>query len=121
MNLLNQYRIKRINMKLIRVQRKRTKGFKLPENTVCVTRGTKFGNPFKVGDPLIPTNKEAVSLYKNWLNLQQVYYNIMADKYFEPPTEADIVKALRGKNLACYCGLDEFCHADILLKIANEY
>lgn len=33
----------------IRVQRKRIQGFKLPENTVCVTRDTKFGNPFKVG------------------------------------------------------------------------
>ncbi len=33
---------------MIRVQRKRTKGYKLPDNTKCVNRGTKWGNPFKV-------------------------------------------------------------------------
>jgi len=29
-----------------RIQRKRTKGFRLPPNTVCVDRSTKLGNPF---------------------------------------------------------------------------
>ena len=32
-----------------RIQRKRVKGFTLPPNTVCITRGTDFGNPFGVG------------------------------------------------------------------------
>ena len=27
---------------------------------------------------------------------------------------------LRGRNLACACGLDERCHADTLLEIANR-
>src|SRR5690606_12066752 len=36
-------------MKPIRVQRKRTKGWIMPENTVSVTRPGKWGNPFKVG------------------------------------------------------------------------
>ena len=27
---------------------------------------------------------------------------------------------LRGKNLACWCPFDQPCHADVLLKIANE-
>ncbi|WP_269076435.1 DUF4326 domain-containing protein [Sphingobium cupriresistens] len=26
---------------------------------------------------------------------------------------------LRGKNLACWCPLDQPCHADVLLEIAN--
>ena len=29
-----------------RIQRKRTKGWRLPPNTVCVTRPGKWGNPF---------------------------------------------------------------------------
>ena len=33
----------------VRIQRKRTKGFRLPENTVCVSRPSKWGNPFIVG------------------------------------------------------------------------
>ena len=27
---------------------------------------------------------------------------------------------LRGKNLACWCPLDQPCHADVLLELANE-
>lgn len=32
----------------------------------------------------------------------------------------DARKELKGKNLACFCPLDEPCHADVLLKIANH-
>jgi hypothetical protein len=31
-----------------------------------------------------------------------------------------IRKDLHGKNVACWCPLDQFCHADVLLKIANR-
>jgi len=27
---------------------------------------------------------------------------------------------LRGKNLACWCALDQPCHADVLLELANK-
>jgi hypothetical protein len=27
---------------------------------------------------------------------------------------------LRGKNLACWCPLDQPCHADVLLELANQ-
>jgi hypothetical protein len=27
---------------------------------------------------------------------------------------------LRGRRLACYCKLDEPCHADVLARLANE-
>ena len=37
-----------------RIQRKRTAGFKLPENTKCVNRGTKWGNPYKI----VPAGKQ---------------------------------------------------------------
>lgn len=34
--------------------------------------------------------------------------------------QANVVRdQLRGKNLACFCSLDERCHADTLLEIAN--
>lgn len=35
-----------------RIQRRRTKGFRLPPNTVCVDRSTKLGNPFDWRDGL---------------------------------------------------------------------
>jgi len=33
----------------VRIQRKRTKGFKLPPGCICCTRPGKWGNPFKAG------------------------------------------------------------------------
>jgi hypothetical protein len=36
------------------------------------------------------------------------------------PSHDDIRNALRGKNLACWCRLDQPCHADVLLEIANR-
>lgn len=31
-----------------RIQRKRTRGFRLPPNTVCVDRTSRYGNPYRV-------------------------------------------------------------------------
>jgi hypothetical protein len=33
--------------------------------------------------------------------------------------KSDLSK-IKGKNLACWCSLDKPCHADVLLKLANE-
>jgi hypothetical protein len=32
----------------------------------------------------------------------------------------DCLPELRGKNLACWCPLDQPCHADVLLELANS-
>jgi hypothetical protein len=32
----------------------------------------------------------------------------------------ELRRELRGKNLACFCPLDQPCHADVLLEIANS-
>ena len=37
-------------MKPQRIQRRRTKGWRMPENAVYVGRGTMWGNPYKVGE-----------------------------------------------------------------------
>jgi hypothetical protein len=34
-------------------------------------------------------------------------------------TIEDTRRELRGRDLACYCPLDEPCHADVLLAVAN--
>lgn len=33
-----------------RIQRKRTKGWRMPPNTIYVGRGTRWGNPYRVGE-----------------------------------------------------------------------
>jgi hypothetical protein len=87
-----------------RVQRKREKGWKMPLNTVYVGRPTKWGNPFRVG--LVANALEAVELF--------------AALPFSENRLAEIRRELRGKNLACWCPLDQPCHADVLLRLANS-
>jgi Domain of unknown function (DUF4326) len=35
-------------------------------------------------------------------------------------TIEDVKGELRGRDLACYCPLDEPCHADVLIDVAND-
>jgi hypothetical protein len=81
-----------------RIQRMRTKGWKMPPNTVYVGRPTRFGNPFTrensgIVDPAVRFACEVAPLLD----------------YDE----------LRGKNLACWCSMEQTCHADVLLELAN--
>lgn len=89
-----------------RIQRKRISGWKMPANTVSVSRPGKFGNPWKPErfSTVCATAKEAVDLFR---------------KHELPKLRADAVKELRGKNLACWCPLHMPCHADLLLEVAN--
>lgn len=85
----------------IRIQRKRTKGWRMPENTVYVGRPGPFGNP-------LPRNFQS-ALYRAWLCSGSEQANRVLDA----------APILRGKNLACWCALDARCHADVLLELAN--
>lgn len=38
----------------------------------------------------------------------------------KPPPLDELRAALRGHDLACWCPLDQPCHADVLLELANE-
>lgn len=99
-------------MKPIRIQRKRTKGWKMPKNTVYVGRPTIWGNPFSMGTP-----ETLVELYGEYIQ----GYNRFHDSSPTPRDRTtEIRKELKGKNLACWCPLNQPCHADILLKIAND-
>lgn len=97
-----------------RIQRKRTKGWRMPPNTVNVTRPSKYGNPFVVGrDGTAAECKEK-------------YRKLIETNIWSTPNRLDIQKDLRGKNLTCWCplydknGLRVPCHADILLSLAND-
>lgn len=106
-----------------RIQLSRKKGFRLPLNTVVVSRPSKYGNPFVVapdlaGDDQHPeackTRTEAAFMYAESLD-----HGAKA----EPEKHAEFLRVvqreLRGKNLACWCPLGERCHADTLLEYAN--
>jgi hypothetical protein len=36
------------------------------------------------------------------------------------PSSTDIRAELAGSDLACWCALDQPCHADVLMSIAND-
>jgi hypothetical protein len=91
-----------------RIQRKRTKGWKMPAGAVYVGRPTKWGNPF-----LKIVGVSAESAVRR-------YRELMLDTTEGPNAVETIRKRLRGKDLACWCKLDQPCHADVLLEIANS-
>lgn len=107
-----------------RVQRSRAKGSRLPENTVCVTRPGLFGNPFQHSDPAL-----AVRMFRVWVTgalrtapLFDERMKAIHGKSMMRHQRAALRQALpnlRGKNLACWCRLDQPCHADVLLELAN--
>jgi len=88
-----------------RIQRKRSKGWRMPSNAVYVGRPTKFGNPFAV--TFFRSREEAVAEYRSWLE------RVMK----KAPSFLD---ELKGKDLACWCPLDKACHADVILEMLEE-
>jgi len=103
-----------------RIQLSRAKGWRMPPNTVKVDRTTLWGNPFHThGDGIRMSNELAVSLFSDMIEKCNGW---MATKRRGQVSVdvADVQRELRGKNLACWCGVDEKCHADVLLRIANS-
>lgn len=80
---------------------------------VIVARPSKWGNPCSWKPPL--DRLYAARAYYNWLTGCLIQRHI----HGAPPTVAEIQDALRGKDLACWCPIDQPCHADILLELAN--
>jgi hypothetical protein len=97
-----------------RVQLRRTKGWKMPPDTVKVDRSTPWGNPWPVGEwgPLdrkAPDAEGAVGLFRQMMTDPQMrsVAGFPAD-----------LSPLRGKSLACWCKPGSPCHADVLLEFA---
>lgn len=104
---------------MTRVQRKRTKGWRMPEGAVYIGRPSRWGNPWKEGgmahiDPcpsdtapvcFTTTNAMAVALFR-----------MLAEHRLS--VEPDWLEPLRGHDLACWCELDEPCHGDVLVELS---
>ncbi len=113
-----------------RIQRMRTKDWRMPPWAIYVGRPSRWRNPFRIertgviemkaGDgafkplvtwtkPTLPEDRaQLVALFREWLAL---------------PGQDALRQAIRaelaGHDLACWCPIDQPCHADILLEIAN--
>ena len=95
-----------------RIQRQRTSGWRMPADAIYVGRPSKWGNPFNWKDdccPRCPEISRANAVHK---------FSEMVQS--QPLLMADIQRELAGKDLACWCPLDQPCHADVLIAIANR-
>jgi hypothetical protein len=103
-----------------RIQRKRSKGWRMPEGAVYIGRGSQWGNPYVIGRD--GTAKECIEKYaRDWLPYtHQPPHNSTTDFLISQCNLEGIIHSLRGKTLACWCKETEPCHGDWLLKIANE-
>ncbi len=113
-------------MKPQRIQLRRSKGWRMPPNTVKVDRTTLFGNPFSITDY---GHDRAVAMHRAWLTGKLADQDIpVSKKAMLAELRAKVLTALptlRGKNLACWCALPEAgqrdnCHAALLLELANR-
>jgi len=97
---------------MIRIQRKRTKGWRMPEGAIYVGRPSRWGNMYRVGDEDPDPNHAGERMdaktatdYFGWV--LSTSYN--ADAYLEPLRSATA--------LVCWCPLDQPCHADVLIEL----
>jgi hypothetical protein len=91
-------------------------------DAVIVARPSPYGNPFRVGmewpelldgEPIGPITDaaRAVEVFVAWL-----YGRVPS---LPLPDDFDWRSAIAGRDLACWCPLDQPCHADVLLELAN--
>jgi len=118
-----------------RIQRQRTKGWRLADhsdNAVIVSRPTKWGNPYRairgtVYGPARPVEGGELVAFSTFAPARDAvaaaveYYRRDIDCGIRSwLTTAMIRDALAGKDLVCWCPLDQPCHGDVLLQIAAE-
>lgn len=108
-----------------RVQLSRAKGWRKPPNTVVVSRPSRWGNPFVPSDDghrfwyvegwgrRFGCERDKAAALVLAVELFRDAYRHRAKYNLPDPAE------LHGKNLACWCPLDQPCHADVLLELAN--
>jgi hypothetical protein len=125
-----------------RVQLRRTKGYRKPEGAIVVSRPSKWGNPIRItrrtldderrpmwhvtGSPRYLTGPAFNLLYTARAEAtRQFEADLLRWRDIDYPSVEEIRAELAGKDLACWCPLPEWpetdwCHAVVLLRIANE-
>ncbi|MFF2631982.1 DUF4326 domain-containing protein [Microbacterium sp. NPDC058021] len=94
-----------------RIQLSRKRGWRLPAGAISCARPHRYGNPFIIGTPENGgniTREQSVSMFREALFDGRLQFTV-----------AEVRRELRGRTLGCWCGLDEPCHCDVLLEVAN--
>ena len=115
-----------------RVQQRRTKGWRKPPNAISVSRGSRFGNPYRVapgeaggvvgwivedltGREVFCTPRTADAARAVAVEL----YRECVVATWRPDKVREIRDDLAGRDLVCWCPIGSPCHADVLLELAN--
>lgn len=110
-----------------RIQRRRSRGWRMPEGAVYVGRPSAWGNPYRViraSESVWVVEHQGCVVKRFATGREARAYAVLrlaADlKTGGAPWTAEAVRErLEGRDLACWCSLDEPCHADLLLALAN--
>lgn len=117
-----------------RIQLHRTKGWRKPQGAIVVARPSRWGNPWKVEafaggwsvDAIRPIGIQSDHL--GVFETKSAALQAAVDKFRREllwdfsrfaDFQRDYLGPLVGRNLACWCELDQPCHADVLLELAN--
>ncbi len=108
-------------MKPQRIKLSRARGFRLQDVSRAinglparaVTRPGIYGNPFRVGRD--GTAEECVARFR-----ADVEKLLAGEDGIHKAVAVTSLRRIKGMNLACHCKLDEPCHADVLLELANK-
>lgn len=122
-----------------RIQRKRAKGWRMPADAVYVGRPTKWGNPWRIvpvrdhsfpwgdaADVVHEVTGHSVGRFERVRHSSHsptgaAYWAMRAyGRDLSADLIADAERELAGRDLACWCRLDQPCHADVLLWLANR-
>ena len=105
-----------------RIQRKRTKGWRMPKNAVYVGRRSKWANRYRVvreyGEWLVCRLGVFVSHHRTRAEAQAAAV-ARWEKYIWPRLREAARRELPGKHLCCWCWIGDPCHGDIMLKEIN--
>ena len=93
----------------------------MPPDTVVIDRSSPFGNPFVIGSTLdhplshlgrvdVRDAQHATVLFQTWLETTPAGLALTAR----------IKRDLTGKNVACWCHPDAYCHGDVILRVAAK-
>jgi hypothetical protein len=118
----------------VRIQRRRTAGWRTPKHSTYVGRPTRFGNPYRLVRAdhglLVQygTTGGSVGVWPNEAEARR-YATEAYRVWINQPEQADTRRLfralLRGRDLTCWCPLPELgqpdhCHAAVLLELAAK-
>lgn len=120
--------------KPVRLKLRRTARFNLQEASRAVNglparscaRPFILGNPFGWQTPQLSDHdgrRAAVRQHREWLEKGKVpasHRKERAQLLARRDKVLATLPAVRGMNLACWCGLDQLCHVDTLIELANR-